>query len=315
MNQIAVLLATYNGIKYLPEMVDSLETQTYSDFVCYIHDDGSTDGTLDWIKKWTEAHPERYQILEGPGQGSAKKNFLWMLTEVDASYYMFADQDDVWLPEKIEKSMDRMKEMERTTEADQPICVFTDMYVVDDKLQVLDASFIRYIGRSPERIKLSQLLVDNPSAGCTQLFNRPLRQLAGQLQDIGAIEMHDIWVLTLAAACGEGHVGVVDEPLSYYRQHGNNEMGAVAESRGQKLIRNLRELCNGQMRKKKKEFVQKARDLAGQLAMVEGIPEASRSFLSDLSEIGKQNKFRRIHFYRQHDISRLHRTGWMYLWI
>ena len=157
--------------------------------------------------------------------------------------------------------------------------------------------------------------MDNPSAGCSQLFNRPLRQLAGQLHNIEAVEMHDIWVLALAAACGEGHVGVVDEPLSYYRQHEKNEMGAVAESKGQKLIRNLRELCNGQMRKKKKEFIQRARDLAGQLALVQGISEANRSFLSELSEIEKQNKLRRIHFYKQHDISRLYRTVWMYLWV
>ena len=315
MNQIAILLATSNGIKDLSEMVESLESQTYSEFVCYFHDDGSTDGTSDWIREWTDRHPEKYRILEGPRQGAAKNNFLWMLSQVDAPYYMFADQDDVWLPEKIAKTMEKMKELEKSRGTDQPLCVFTDMYVVDDKLRILDSSFIRYIERSPERIKLSQLLVDNPSAGCTQLFNRPLRQLAGQLRDVQAIEMHDIWVLALAAACGEGHVSVVDEPLSYYRQHEKNEMGAVAESGMQKLFRNLRELCNGQVRKKKKEFVQRARDLAGQLAAVDGISDSNRQFLSEFSRIGEQNKFRRIHFYKQHDISRLHRTVWMYLWI
>lgn len=315
MNQIAILLATYNGIKYLPEMVKSLEAQTYSEFVCYFHDDGSTDETDVWIREWTEKHPERYRILEGPGQGAAKNNFLWMLSQVDASYYMFADQDDVWLPEKIEKSVAKMKDMELAQGTEPPLCVFTDMYVVDEHLKILDASFIRYIDRSPERIKLSQVLVDNPSAGCTQLFNWPLRQLALQLRNREAIEMHDIWVLALAAAFGQGHVGVVDAPLSYYRQHNNNEMGAVAESGVQKLFRNLRELCNGQMRKRKKEFVQKARDLAGQLALVDGISEASRLFLSEFAGIGEKNKFRRIHFYRQHDISRLHGSLWMYLWV
>ena len=73
--------------------------------ICYIHDDGSEDGTKEIILKFCEQDPARFRELRGPAQGGAKENFLWMMAQVDARIYMFADQDDVWLPEKIEKSL------------------------------------------------------------------------------------------------------------------------------------------------------------------------------------------------------------------
>lgn len=314
MDKIAVLLATYNGRLFLNEMLESLACQSCKQFVCYIHDDGSTDDTLDLLSSWASKYPDKYRILEGPTQGSPQSNFLWMLSQVEADYYMFADQDDVWLPEKIEKSWRKLQEVEAQSEG--PVCVFTDMYVVDEELHVLDKSFIRYIGRDPGRIALSQLLLENPAAGCTQLFNRALRDLALQLQDVNAIEMHDIWVLALAAAFGQNHIGVVDEPLVYYRQHGENEMGAVeAESKIQKVMRNVRLFFTGQFAKQKRAYIQQARDLAGQLSLVDVLPEEVRDFLSEFAEIGSKGKLARIRFYRKHNITKNQGTLWMYLWV
>lgn len=313
MSHIAVLLATYNGAKYLPEMLASLENQTEQQFLCYIHDDGSEDDTCQIIEKRIQKHPEKYRVLQGEPQGSAKSNFLWMLKEVEADYYMFADQDDVWLPEKIEKSICRLKAIEK--EAGKPACVFTDMYVVDEKLQVLDASFLHYIGRSPQRIRLSQVLTDNPAAGCTMIFNRALRQKAIQLQDVSKIEMHDAWVFALAACFGEESVDAIEQPMVYYRQHGNNEMGAVQEGAYQKIVRNGRQLLSGEFFQSKKAFIRNARMLAEQLTRVDGLPQESLEFLTELSQIDKKNKIERIRFYKKNDITRLHGTKWMYLWV
>ncbi|MDD6194992.1 MAG: glycosyltransferase family 2 protein [Lachnospiraceae bacterium] len=313
MKQVAILLATYNGKKYLGKMLASLESQTYQQFVCYIHDDGSTDGTMDVMEEWISEHGGKYRILEGPAQGSPQANFLWMLSQAEADYYMFADQDDVWLPEKIEKTVDKFSEIEAGVEG--PICVFSDMYVVDEGLQIMSQSFIRYIDRDPKRTALSQLLMENPAAGCTQLFNRELRDLALQLQDMEQIEMHDIWVLALAAAFGQDHVGVVDEPLVYYRQHGDNEMGAVAESRLQKVIRNIRLIFSGAVFEKKRVYIQQARDLAGQLALVDGLPEEMHDFLKEFADIGSRGKLARVRFYRKHHITKNHGTLWLYLWV
>lgn len=314
MDKIAVLLATYNGRLFLNEMLESLECQSCKQFVCYIHDDGSTDETLDLLSSWVSKYPDKYRILEGPSQGSPQSNFLWMLSQVEADYYMFADQDDVWLPEKIEKSYSKMQEVE--TRVDGPVCVFTDMYVVDENLKVSDESFIRYIGRDPGRIALSQLLLENPAAGCTQMFNRALRDAALQLQDVNAIEMHDIWVLSLAAAFGQNHIGVLDEPLVYYRQHGENEMGAVeAESKLQKVMRNIKLICSGEFAEQKRAYIRQARDLAGQLSLVDGLPEEGCDFLREFAEIGSKGKLARVRFYRKHNITKNHGTLWMYLWV
>lgn len=313
MDSIAILLATYNGAEYLPEMLVSLETQTYRDFVCYIHDDGSTDQTSALVAEWVSQHSDRYRVLEGPAQGSPQANFLWLLSQVEAEYYMFADQDDVWLPNKIEKTVGKFEEVAICVQG--PICVFSDMYVVDESLQVMSDSFIRYIGRNPKRTCLSQLLLENPAAGCTQLFNRKLRDLALQLQDVNAIEMHDAWVLALAAAFGKEHVGVVDEPLVYYRQHGENEMGAVSESKAQKVMRNIRLVCSGDFAKQKHAYIQQARDLAGQLALVDGVPDDVRCFLKAFADIGSAGKLARVRFYRKHNITKNHGTLWMYLWV
>nr|MCR5355221.1 glycosyltransferase [Lachnospiraceae bacterium] len=91
--KIAILMATYNGEKYLRQQVESIMNQTEQNFLLVIHDDGSTDGTVEVIEELAAIYgTSRLQVLEGPSTGSAKMNFLWMLSQVQASYYMFADQ-------------------------------------------------------------------------------------------------------------------------------------------------------------------------------------------------------------------------------
>ena len=313
---IAILMATYNGEKYVEEMLRSLEKQTEDDFFCYIHDDGSTDQTMHILKKWVEDHPYHFMILEGQAQGSAKDNFFWMLAQVESDYYMFADQDDVWMPDKVEKSFRKMKQTETLCQDKyQAFCVFTDMQVGDENLQEIAPSFIRYIGRDPYRTSMAEIIMDNPAAGCTMLFNRPLRDAALELRDPTKIEMHDVWILALAAAYGTEHVGVVDEACAYYRQHANNEMGARTESKADKIKRNLIDLCSGRFMQQKRAFLQKGRNLAGQMYLVDALPEKQKKILEEFSEIGKLSKWQRIKFYKKYGFTRNQGTGWMYLWI
>lgn len=318
MQSVAILLATYNGEKYIEEFLISLQGQTFQNYICYIHDDGSKDRTRRIAEEFEKRDPGHFQILEGPSQGGAKENFLWMLGQIEAEFYMFADQDDVWLPEKIEKSVRTITEKKEGPQAGEeagPLCVFTDMYVTDEKLRVMSDSFIRYIGRDPHRIKFSQVVIDNPAAGCTMIFTRKLRDMAIQLKHPKRVEMHDVWVLALAAACGEQCIRVLDEPLVCYRQHGDNEMGAFSESFLEKIKRNARDVLSGNMAREKREFVQKARILAGELCLVEGLPEKNRKILKAFSEIGEKGKLTRVLFYRKYDFSRNRGTIWMYLWV
>ncbi len=319
MQKLAILLATYNGQAYLQPMLESLEAQTYGGFTCYIHDDGSTDGTCELLRGWVQAHPERYELIgqEAVPTGSAKANFMWMLGQVEADYYMFADQDDVWMPEKVACSVQRLEELESKLSLAKaaPVLTFSDMQVVDESLTPVAPSFISYIGRDPQALHLGRLLIDNPAAGCTMAFNRALRDLALQLADISQITMHDQWMMTLAAAYKDGHIAYIAEPQVLYRQHAANVMGAVAESKVAKLKRNLSDVFSGRTKREKAAFIQEARSLAAQLALVEGLPEESRQFAGELAAIASQPKLKRISFYRRHGLNRASGTAWMYLWI
>ena len=83
---IAILMATYNGERYLAEQIDSLMAQTYQDWHLYVHDDGSQDGTVDILNSFASAHPDKITLLDYPKAGGACKNFMSMLERVEAPY-------------------------------------------------------------------------------------------------------------------------------------------------------------------------------------------------------------------------------------
>ena len=97
-DKIAIILATYNGGKYLREQLDSIFAQTYTKWHLFIHDDGSVDDTNQIIMEYRFRNPDKITIVEGVSTGGAKNNFYFLLKNVEASLYMFSDQDDVWLP-------------------------------------------------------------------------------------------------------------------------------------------------------------------------------------------------------------------------
>ena len=323
MDKYAILLATYNGEEYIVEMLDSLCRQTRQDFKCYIHDDGSYDNTVPLLKDWIKGK-KNYEILEyeydsdskeagsGHVKNGAKNNFMSMLGRVEAEYYMFADQDDVWKDDKVSKLTAEIERVTRDRE-DVPTAVHCDMYVVDDDLNVITDSFIKYIGRDIYRNKLPELLIDNPAAGCTMIINKALRDKALYYDNIDNIPMHDQWLMCVAAATGR--ISVIDEPLLYYRQHVDNVMGAKSESKADKVIRNAKDIVTGELLREKKEFHEKEVNLAKELMYVPGIDNRTRKFLIDLTRIGEKNKLERMEFYRKNGLDRKEHSLWMRLWV
>ena len=242
--RIAILMATYNGEKYLREQIDSIISQTCQDWHLYIHDDGSKDSTIAIIKDYICQYPDSITLLDYPPQGGACWNFLSMLEKVEAPYYMFCDQDDVWLPEKIEKTYKRMLEFEKQY-PERPMIVHSDLMIVDESLNMLDSSFIRNQQIKIEAIKLFEdYAATNTVTGCTMLFNQHAKQCIKKPYDKAM--MHDSWIC-LSVVSQQGVVEFIDEPLIKYRQHSDNTLGARDMSR-QTLTHKLKhirqQICN-----------------------------------------------------------------------
>lgn len=225
MKMIQILLATYNGAAYLAEQLDSLFAQTNRDWRLLVRDDCSTDATAEILAAYQEKYPGIISIVPNDGARlGAGRNFGMLLEHAEAPYVMFCDQDDVWLPDKIEVTLAAMKRLEATHGAEMPLLVHTDLKVVDERLNLLGDSLWRYMGSRPERLsRINRVLMQNFATGCTVMINRSLRDLA--LPVPAGARMHDWWLALVATAFGR--VAAVHRPTMLYRQHGKNDSGAV----------------------------------------------------------------------------------------
>lgn len=221
--QIAILLATYNGEQFLTEQLESILNQTFSDWHLYIHDDASIDNTLAIVKEYKENNSDKITILEYPTQGGACNNFFSLLESVDASYYMFSDQDDVWNEHKIHRTYDEMKRLEQKY-TNTPVIVHSDLAVVDSRLKVIDSSFIRNQKIKVDKVReFEDYAYTNTVTGCTMMVNAEALKCIKYPRH--AARMHDSWIAMSVAASG-GIVHFINEPLLQYRQHDNNTLGA-----------------------------------------------------------------------------------------
>lgn len=222
--KVYVLLAAYNGQKYIRQMIDSVLMQDYENLQLILSDDGSQDDTRLILAEYARKNPDRVvHYQSGMKFGCAQYHFLHLLSKFcDAPYIMFCDQDDIWHRDKVRKTLLRMQKLEDGT--DVPVMVHTDLRVVDEDLGVVDPSFWNYSNLDGSRLALNQLLVQNVATGCTMMINRSLAQLVCSSIPDSGILMHDWWIALVAAACGKA--GVVSDSTMDYRQHGNNSVGA-----------------------------------------------------------------------------------------
>ncbi len=220
---IQILMATYKGEAYVAEQIESILAQTYTDWFLNICDDGSPDGTLTVLEAYEERYPDKIRVRENAvNSGSAGRNFMGMLETTTDDYIMFCDQDDVWLPTKIAMTYRAMKRMEEKYGTKTPLLIHSDLTVVDEELQILHPSMMRLQKLEGYHRTFAKQLVQNCVTGCTVLINRALREKLRVMPE--QVIMHDWWV-ALVAACF-GHIGFVNVPLIWYRQHGANAEGA-----------------------------------------------------------------------------------------
>lgn len=223
---IHIILPIYNGIKYLEQQIESIREQTYDNWVLLLRDDGSTDGSIELAQRLAQ-YDSRIELLDDDkGNLGAAQAFSLLAIEAlarGATYVAFSDQDDVWLPRKLEKSLCRIKEIEKAKEAGHNVLVHSDLEVVGPNLQPIARSFMKHERiRHRRDVPISTLLVQNHVVGCTMMTNRSLLSKAAPIPE--GVRMHDWWIAAFATVTGT--VGYIAEPLVKYRQHGRNTLGS-----------------------------------------------------------------------------------------
>lgn len=213
-SQVHVLLATYNGIKYLGDQLKSIESQTLPVAGVTIRDDGSTDGTEAFLQEWAVGRGN-VRLYRGPRLG-VTNNFFTLLkdSEEDCSYFAFCDQDDVWLPDKIERAVFAL----RKCVAEEPVLYCSRVECVDESLEHLGYT------RIPKRVGFANALVENVCTGCSVVLNRKARDLICERLPNRAL-LHDWWCYLVVSALGK--IIFDERPTVRYRQHLSNQVGAT----------------------------------------------------------------------------------------
>lgn len=219
---VHIVCSVYNGARYLGEFVKSLQSQSVSNWMLWVRDDSSSDTSPLLLQGFASSDARIRLIQVPPERLGVVQSFARLLNEVpaEARYIMFADQDDVWLPIKIEYSLKAMMMGEETARG--PLLVHTDMQVVDEALRPIADSFWHLAHINPEANSLQQLVVRNVVTGATLMINRALRERVGNIPAEAA--MHDWWIGCVASAFGS--LIAVSTPTMLYRQHGANAIGA-----------------------------------------------------------------------------------------
>ena len=223
MDNLAILLATYNSEKYLRQQLDSVLNQSYTDWKLYIRDDGSKDKTLEIVNEYIQRDDRLYLLHDEVKGRGAKNSFLWLLEQTDSSYTMFCDHDDVWFPEKIEVTLKQMLEMEQIYPT-LPVVVHTDLEVTDPELKTISPSFWEYTRLNAIVNNMRMIPVNNVVTGCTMLINKKAKEVAFPVHPDAL--MHDSWI-TLRVLSNKGIVSALPRATIFYRQHGANTLGAI----------------------------------------------------------------------------------------
>lgn len=237
---VSIFLATYNGEKYLDQQLSSLFGQTYKDFIVYALDDCSTDNTFSILECWRSKYPNKLFVSRRvENSGKPQIPFLELAIEHKATeYFMFCDQDDVWLPDKIQISVEAIRHYEKCYSSSTPILLGTELLITDQNLipykkQKKRIDYEKYS-------KPNKLICYNIFTGCTIIFNAALSNYIDKIPDNSIL--HDWWLAFVAASLGV--TGVIPHPTMYYRQHGNNAVGAEINRSFKYYIDRLRKIWN-----------------------------------------------------------------------
>lgn len=215
---IDILMATYNGEKYIKEQIESILAQDYSNIRCIICDDCSTDRTYEIAKEYVKKD-KRVIVYKNEKNLGVIKNFEKLLSLVESDYYMLADQDDIWKTTKVSDTFQKLKK-------ENADLVFTDLEIVDENMQIKNHSFNRVMGIYPKISKekdIRLVYLYNVVTGCTILTKKKYISKILPLPTNKDV-LHDHYI-ALATLLSGGKVCYLDKPTIFYRQHQHNQVG------------------------------------------------------------------------------------------
>lgn len=269
MNNIIVLMSTYNGEKYLTEQIESIISQKDVNVNLLVRDDGSTDKTLTILRQYQEKGALTFYTGDNLGP---QRSFLHLLQHApQCDYYAFADQDDVWLADKLSAGI-----MQLDTSEGKASLYFSQTQLTDQDLHPIPSVIIR------PKVTFGEMLIYKFIGGCTMVFNHRLREAIGDFVPT-VMPMHDLWVYSIATAI-DAHI--VFDPTSHilYRQHGNNAVG-----QGQGFIYEWKQRFKRFSSQRDERFIQ-AQELANGYLLVMSEENANllRLFLAGKKSIKKR---------------------------
>lgn len=221
---VSILMCSYNGAANISSQIDSILLQNYPNWNLYIHDDGSSDETISIIERYVSQYSNIFLVLDGVKGRGAKDSFIWLMEQIDSDYYMFCDQDDFWLNNKIELTIEYLLKNEAIYGKNIPIVVHSDLFVVDENLNMINESFWRYSKLSPKLLSnYANLQILNCVTGCAMGFNRAAKECSLPINNLAP--MHDWWV-ALSTLKNNGIIDDINTCTIKYRQHSNNVVGA-----------------------------------------------------------------------------------------
>ncbi|HEM5175349.1 TPA: glycosyltransferase family 2 protein [Streptococcus suis] len=227
--KVNILMSTYNGQQFLAEQIRSIQEQTYTDWTLFIRDDGSSDNTKEILKDF-ERQDSRVHLIDSDKSDNLGviKSFHKLVNHDRADYYFFSDQDDVWLPNKLELSLNEAQNYP----ANLPLMVYMDLKVVNQDLEIMTESMVKSQSHHANT-ELVQELTENTVTGGVAMINHTLAEMWQVTEDI---LMHDWYLALLASAFG--NLVFIDQPGELYRQHSDNVLGArTLSKRFKKWIR------------------------------------------------------------------------------
>lgn len=224
MADITILMAVYNGARFLSAQLDSIAAQEDRDWRLLAGDDGSTDGSQALLRGFADRHPGRVRLVDGPRKGAgAHFRALLALAPDDVAGAAFADQDDVWFPDKLTRARAALAKVPVGT----PALYGARTLLTDAALQPLGTSPHR-----PQPPLFRNALVQNFAGGNTMVMNAAaLRLLQAADAEAPPVDLHDWWAYQIVSGAG-GTVLYDPAPCLAYRQHDANEIGAPRGVRG-----------------------------------------------------------------------------------